>query len=266
MAVNLLGFGFAEIKPNTWNHIGVLTTYYRLYYPSNSNITVAIAGTSVDLEGGKLHFIPTNSEIDMVTSGSCYVAFAHFDIEPLALFFEDASLANMTNIPLNGELEALLHNVSQRYSGTDKTSQSDLHAYCIWQSIIYATVCACIDHATADRQHDQMLPLKAHTVAAALHHIEAHLAERLGNRDLGKLCNVSEFHFLRIFKECIGVTPNQYVLRRRVARAAQRLHFTDRTIERIADECGFGNRYYFTRVFTRLTGLSPAAYRRLNRV
>jgi hypothetical protein len=127
MTVNLLGFGFAEIKPNTWNHVGVLTTYYRLYYPSNSNITVAIAGTRVVLEGGKLHFIPTNSEIDMGTSGSCYVAFAHFDIEPLALFFEDARLADMTNIPLNGELEALFHNVSQRYSGTDKTSQSDLH-------------------------------------------------------------------------------------------------------------------------------------------
>ena len=47
-----------------------------------------------------------------------------------------------------------------------------------------------------------------------------------------------------------------------VAEAARALALTEKSIKQIALECGFTNRYYFTRVFTRRIGMGPAAYRR----
>ncbi len=72
-------------------------------------------------------------------------------------------------------------------------------------------------------------------------------------------------YFMRRFRECVGQTPQQYVLERWLVAAAQRLVFTDDGIERIAAETGFGNRFYVSRVFARHFGLPPATYRKQGR-
>jgi AraC-like DNA-binding protein len=64
----------------------------------------------------------------------------------------------------------------------------------------------------------------------------------------------------------VNQTPAQYIVERRVKTAAQHLLFSDNSIERIATESGFGNRFYFTRVFSRHVGTSPVAYRKNSRV
>ena len=50
--------------------------------------------------------------------------------------------------------------------------------------------------------------------------------------------------------------------RQRVERACVLLHATGNSIEQIAEATGFCDRYHFTRVFTRLRGVSPAAFRK----
>ena len=53
-----------------------------------------------------------------------------------------------------------------------------------------------------------------------------------------------------------------HLKQRRIEKASILLHHTDHSIDEIAELCGFGDRYYFTRVFTRQLGLGPAAYRK----
>lgn len=96
----------------------------------------------------------------------------------------------------------------------------------------------------------------------ALSHINAHLGQRLCNRDLAALCNMSEDYFIRRFRTAAGVTPAQYIAQRRLASATELLLTTDWGIEFIAENTGFCDRHYFTRVFTRATGRTPAAFRR----
>jgi len=103
-------------------------------------------------------------------------------------------------------------------------------------------------------------------VAPAIEHIESHLHEELGNERLAELCSVSPDHFIRLFRQSVGQTPTQYTLERRVGRAAQQLIFTDESIERIAEETGFRDRFYFSRVFAKRMGLPPARYRAGQRV
>ena len=58
------------------------------------------------------------------------------------------------------------------------------------------------------------------------------------------------------------VTPQQYVARARVQRAARELSGTEDSIDQIAARLGFPNRNYFSRVFARQIGLPPATFRR----
>lgn len=80
--------------------------------------------------------------------------------------------------------------------------------------------------------------------------------------DLARQVFVSETHFRRLFQRVFGVSPVQFIRRCRVDRACALLRTTDLPIKQVAQNCGFAEDAFFSRVFHRLVGTSPAAYRR----
>jgi transcriptional regulator GlxA family with amidase domain len=119
--------------------------------------------------------------------------------------------------------------------------------------------------ADLHERYQQLMHAQA-PVQPALQAIEARLEDRLTNHDLAQLCHLSEDYFIRLFRASVGQSPTQYIQSQRVRRAAQRLLFSTESIEAIAAATGFGNRFYFSRVFARHLGVAPAAYRRMARI
>lgn len=76
---------------------------------------------------------------------------------------------------------------------------------------------------------------------------------------------LSPFHFSRMFKMATGLSPHQYVLRRRIDVGAEMLLSRDESIAAIALELGFTDQSHFTMHFKRTHGVGPAAYRRQQR-
>ncbi len=68
--------------------------------------------------------------------------------------------------------------------------------------------------------------------------------------------------FARRFRTATGHTPVEYVQRLRVEEAKRRLERTDSPVERIAWEVGYEDPAAFRRLFRRMVGLPPGAYRR----
>lgn len=95
-----------------------------------------------------------------------------------------------------------------------------------------------------------------------LAYIEQSLAEPLGNEQLARRIGLSAGTFARLFRRQLGMSPHQYILKRRIDLAARHLLSTDYPIDVIARTCGFCDRYYFTRMFTQLRGIAPGAFRR----
>ena len=73
---------------------------------------------------------------------------------------------------------------------------------------------------------------------------------------------LSAFHFLRLFRDVLGVTPHQYLVRSRLRRAARLLADDDRSITDVAFDVGFGDLSNFVRTFHRAAGVSPRRFRR----
>ncbi|WP_319633195.1 AraC family transcriptional regulator [Romeriopsis navalis] len=92
-------------------------------------------------------------------------------------------------------------------------------------------------------------------------YIDASLAQDIKLADLAQLLDMSQFHFGRLFKQSIGVSPHQYLIQQRVEWAKQLLKQTDRLIVDIALDCGFNSHSHLTKQFCQLTGLTPKAYR-----
>lgn len=83
--------------------------------------------------------------------------------------------------------------------------------------------------------------------------------------DLGAVAahaGYSRFHFIRAFKQVYGLTPGQYLSRRRIERAEELLRTADLSVTEICWLVGFGSLGTFSARFKEQTGLTPSAYRR----
>lgn len=95
-------------------------------------------------------------------------------------------------------------------------------------------------------------------VVAAVH---AAIPNGVSLAELAKIAQVHPAHLARTFRAVYGCTLGEYTRRLRIARARELLSSSGMPLSRIAIQCGFADQSHFTRVFRRVVGVTPAAYR-----
>jgi AraC family transcriptional regulator len=93
-------------------------------------------------------------------------------------------------------------------------------------------------------------------------HIETHLDWTIQTKHLAQLVNLSPFHFCRTFRDSFGLSPHQYVMRKRLERAQGLMLTTSASLSQIAADCGLADQAHLTKQFRKLVGESPAVWRR----
>jgi AraC-like DNA-binding protein len=93
-------------------------------------------------------------------------------------------------------------------------------------------------------------------------HIQDNLARRITVAELAQVVCLSPSHFHAQFKDCVGLTPHQYLLKTRLDRAARLLRETPLPLVRIAEECGFSSQSALTTATRRYLGLTPRGLRK----
>jgi AraC-like DNA-binding protein len=91
--------------------------------------------------------------------------------------------------------------------------------------------------------------------------VDARYFEPLDVRALARAARLSPAHFSREFRRAFGETPHQYLLTRRMERAAALLRTTDRSVADICVTVGLSSVGSFTTTFGQTFGRSPTAYR-----
>lgn len=87
-------------------------------------------------------------------------------------------------------------------------------------------------------------------------------AEQLTLEQLAKEAGISRFHFCRLFKAKVGVSPHKHLSLLRIAHAKDLLRTTERSVAEIVAECGYTHAGHFAAAFFRSTGLTLSQYRR----
>jgi AraC family transcriptional regulator len=91
-------------------------------------------------------------------------------------------------------------------------------------------------------------------------YINEHLHEDVKLIELAAIAQISPYHFLRLFKQSMGLTPHQYILQRRIHKAKYLLQESELSIADIAFRVGFCDQSHFTRCFKRLLGMTPKQF------
>lgn len=100
------------------------------------------------------------------------------------------------------------------------------------------------------------------SIQKAIDYIEAHLKDSLTNRQIADAIGYSEYHFLRIFRECVHLTPANYIRKRRISEIVRRMAEDKRPICDIAFEYGFNSKENFIRAFKAEHQILPTEFKR----
>ncbi|MBW4694220.1 MAG: AraC family transcriptional regulator [Lyngbya sp. HA4199-MV5] len=94
-------------------------------------------------------------------------------------------------------------------------------------------------------------------------YINTHLTESLSLPEMAQAIGMSQYHFLRQFKQSTGLTPWQFVAQCRLKLAKQLLTERKLSIGEISDRLGFANQQQLTKFFRKCTGITPRDYQKL---
>lgn len=97
-----------------------------------------------------------------------------------------------------------------------------------------------------------------------IHYIENDALQALSIAQIADMCHVSESYFRKTFKRYSGYSPTEYRLNRKIERAKELLLTNEMTVSEVAEELNFKNIYYFSRIFTKKTGIAPKKYVQAN--
>lgn len=92
-------------------------------------------------------------------------------------------------------------------------------------------------------------------------HIDASMSSKITSRDLAAIAGLSRMHFASQFRVATGLRPHEFLLQRRIRRAAELMRDTTMTIMEITFAVGFQTQAHFTTVFKRFAGCTPRRWR-----
>jgi AraC family transcriptional regulator len=99
----------------------------------------------------------------------------------------------------------------------------------------------------------------------AIRYIEMHITSEIFIDDIAKVAKLSKFHFCRIFKKAIGMSPMKFVIFMRIQKSKELLRMNDITISKVSAEVGFNDISNFNRYFKQFTNVTPSGYKRMVR-
>lgn len=101
-----------------------------------------------------------------------------------------------------------------------------------------------------------------HELQPVVEYIDANYTESVSMNQMARLANLSASHFNQRFRSILRMSPTEYVLSRRIQHAQRMLTESSESISDISAAVGFYDQSHFTKRFRRMTGLTPAAFRR----
>lgn len=212
---------------------------------------------------GKLCVLPAGHDSSWVINGAIRLAHLYFSQEQFAL----GCVALFDREPRALELRehTFLEDQDQarRFARLMQLNWDEPAERLLTSSLAHEMLAHALHHQITPRKvldaKGGLAPTQRRRV---LEYIEANLAAPLSLGELAKVCNLSEFHFARMFRLSLGIPPHRYVLARRLAMARRLLTVRDTPLGEVGLACGFASPSHFSSRFRQAMGDTPAAYRK----
>lgn len=239
---------------------------YKLYFPVEGNAQICVNETWYDLLAGNVYFI-NGFKLDKNRCAEYMnVYWVHFIPESQLLNmylnklnpvyswgnnYAEKSCADFKQIP------ELFENPYQKENQPSKLAS--FSKICNINALILKLVSDMIEKQQvelSDLSYDLYYKLEA-----AVDFIDGNYNKGLKLEQIAQKVYLNPSYFLRLFKKCFKMTPNEYITMKKLNEACRLLTRTNMPIREIADNTGFCNQFYFSKVFRSFYHKTPLEYR-----
>jgi AraC-like DNA-binding protein len=119
-------------------------------------------------------------------------------------------------------------------------------------SIMYAIV---HDLHLQEQQNDT-----SKLVESTVDYLNGHYKENLSIERVAEMTGLSTNHYSKLFKEMIGYSPKDYIIRLRIGHAKEILEVSGGQLKDVSQKVGYPDEFYFSRIFKRVVGVPPSQY------
>lgn len=240
-----------HVRLADWLLIDAITKQWVLYWPTRGRGRIVHQGVAHDLRPGSLVLMPPHTTF----STDCKPGFAKWYVHFSVAGVGEALRPGVFPIRPSRRMLALL--ASTCPADIEKGRSSD-HVAATTLDLIELLSLVVRDRLPK-LQSPGFVGIDADRVLRILHE-KSHGGVTL--HDLAEATSLTERSLSELVLRTTGFTPMRYLLELRLNNAMKLLRHTDHSIEQIARECGFGDRYHFTRIFTKHRATTPAAFRK----
>lgn len=237
------------VEIEDWNSPSLKTSFWRCYCPLEKGGTVIYQGEKIPLEPGLGYIIPSLTNFKGSNKRTFTKAFCHFIYEVRNLSF-NPGIYQFT-IPKD-----LLKKITLQKDKPTEIIKSTFELSML--QLVSLGLSTIPDSAKQELKYDIR-------IQNLLDFIQKNTPDGVNNNELANRVNLTIPSMIRLFKENVGTSPQKYLKTLRVQKAGTLLVHTEKSLEEIAEECGFWDRNHFTRAFTDFLQCPPATYRKLNR-
>lgn len=207
--------------------------------------TICVDGQDLHPRAGQLYLLPAKSSqsfsTDLVHPYRKY--FCHFE-----LTCQNEELFDLIRMPLCTDAkdcayaEKLFIQMQEACQGSDifsalKSKQLLLELVCCYMESCPPGTISLIEHSFDSPLSD------------AVAYVEEHLNENVTVREMAEAAGYHASHFTALFRQHLGISPGQFILRKKTDRAAELLTATSMPVSAIAEELGFASQFYFSNFF-----------------
>ena len=242
------------VSPSDRHVIGVALKTTRLKFTRGPHII--FDGT---MPAGTLHVTGPSRLLIAEFSAPCDFIHFHVSSDYLRMRQDGAGVAltqptDLNDLVVRDPLAELLARTLVKSSSTT----DGLYAESVGQTLVMHIARMELSQPTASA-------LPKWRLKRVLEYVNAHLDEALSLADLAAVAGLSRMHFAGQFRAATGYRPHDYLLYQRIESAKSMLSGTDVPLAEVALSVGFQAQAHFSTVFKRLTGQSPARWRRAMR-
>ncbi len=249
--VTLHEVGFLA-RNRRWFGCQIFSPFWRCYYNFRHGHQIIFPHLRINLGPEAIVLIPDHQIFDCHGMGPAPHFWIHFSVA--------CHLGPRQNVPVVITPSAVEKGFLQSLREMFGQKPPESHRFHIYHNAL-----ALLHTLISDRRLAWDLHPPPPGISKARQLMETRYGEPLKLSELAHAASMNVRNFSKAFKHHLHTTASHFLIQVRIREAASRLTHTEQSIDDISDATGFPNRYYFSRVFKKVVGSSPACFRQMHR-